>query len=364
MRIASSRRRNGSSACRQTRRAGSVVGIIGIIANPASGKDVRRLVARASVFDNREKQAIVGRLLCGAATASEGACRVLYFDDSHGIARAAVKAAGSSLEAEPVASAGTMSALDTVRAAGRLREAGCDVVVTLGGDGTNRAVAAGWRNVPVIPISTGTNNVFPVLVEATVAGAAAGLIATARVPLEAVARQAKVVRVKIAGESDDLALIDAVLSTERFIGARALLAPECLRVALLTRADPAGVGMTALGGLMHPLADAADAGLLLELGTGGEQLNAPLAPGYYRRVDISRCETVRLGEAVTLRGPGVLAFDGERERVLKPDQPVQMSVERTGPWVVNVHETLQLAARRGAFRVPPHDLGDRRINGN
>ena len=38
---------------------------IGIIANPASGKDVRRLVARASVIDNPEKQAIVQRLIAG-----------------------------------------------------------------------------------------------------------------------------------------------------------------------------------------------------------------------------------------------------------------------------------------------------------
>jgi len=34
---------------------------IGIAANPASGKDIRRLVARASVFDNQEKCSIVAR---------------------------------------------------------------------------------------------------------------------------------------------------------------------------------------------------------------------------------------------------------------------------------------------------------------
>ena len=65
-------------------------------------------------------------------------------------------------------------ALDTISAARALRDKGCDVVITLGGDGTNRAFALGWRDAPLIPISTGTNNVFPVLCEATVAGAAAG----------------------------------------------------------------------------------------------------------------------------------------------------------------------------------------------
>ena len=36
---------------------------IGIIANPASGKDIRRLVAYGSVFDNFEKTNIVKRIL-------------------------------------------------------------------------------------------------------------------------------------------------------------------------------------------------------------------------------------------------------------------------------------------------------------
>ncbi|MFP6817128.1 MAG: hypothetical protein VB949_15870, partial [Pseudomonadales bacterium] len=65
------------------------MGTIGIIANPASGKDVRRLVARASVFDNQEKQAIVRRVLVGLVAA--GADEVAYLDDRHGIVRTALE---------------------------------------------------------------------------------------------------------------------------------------------------------------------------------------------------------------------------------------------------------------------------------
>ena len=36
---------------------------VGIIANPASGRDIRRLVAHGSVFDNAEKVNIVRRIL-------------------------------------------------------------------------------------------------------------------------------------------------------------------------------------------------------------------------------------------------------------------------------------------------------------
>lgn len=46
-----------------------------------------------------------------------------------------------------------------------MAETGIGCVVTLGGDGTNRAAAKGSRSVPLVPVSTGTNNVFPVLVE-------------------------------------------------------------------------------------------------------------------------------------------------------------------------------------------------------
>jgi predicted polyphosphate/ATP-dependent NAD kinase len=240
--------------------------------------------------------------------------------------------------------------MDTVSAARSMRELGCQLIITLGGDGTNRAVASVWPDAPLIPISTGTNNVFPMLVEATVAGAAAGLIASGQVPLTAAARQHKAITVRIEGERDDIALIDAVHSAERFVGSRALLAPEQLRLALLTRADPAAVGMTSLGGLIMPVGDDADHGVLLVLGPGGQIVRAPIAPGFYREVPIATVRTVPFGEAIEVRGPGVLAFDGERERVLERDQPAFLTLSRSGPWVIDVKRTLHLAAASGCFR--------------
>ena len=38
---------------------------VGIIANPASGKDIRRLIAHGSVFDNHEKVNIDRRVMLG-----------------------------------------------------------------------------------------------------------------------------------------------------------------------------------------------------------------------------------------------------------------------------------------------------------
>lgn len=326
--------------------------IFGIVANPASGKDVRRLVARASVFDNQEKQAIVERAIIGAEAA--GATEFAYLNDANGIVANAVQE-NPRLGARSLDATRTGTALDTVTAARALKDAGCAAVLVLGGDGTNRAFSIGWPDAPLIPISTGTNNVFPSLREATIAGAAAGLLASGGVELGEAAVRQKVIQVEVADERPDQALIDAVLSRERFVGARALLSPELLDAALLTRAEPAAVGVTAIGGLLRPLSRTEDGGLKLRFGASGQVVRAPIAPGLYKAVAVAECARTAFGEAVAAAGPGVLALDGERERVLRSGQGVKLRVESCGPWVVDVERALELAAGRGLFRMDGQD---------
>ena len=59
------------------------MGSVGIIANPAAGKDIRRLVAHASTFDNLEKVNIARRVLLGLAAADVD--EVLRMPDAIGI---------------------------------------------------------------------------------------------------------------------------------------------------------------------------------------------------------------------------------------------------------------------------------------
>ncbi|MEM7002100.1 MAG: NAD(+)/NADH kinase [Pseudomonadota bacterium] len=323
------------------------MGAIGLLANPASGKDVRRLVARASVFDNQEKRNIVRRALIGAINA--GCTEFLYHNDAHGICAEAFAETPGSYQATAVEATQMGNALDTISAARAMRAAGCSVVITLGGDGTNRAFCLGWPDAPLLPLSTGTNNVFPTLREATIAGAAAGLVATGTIGNKAFAQQ-KSIHVEIEGERDDLALIDALLSRERFVGARALLKPEQFSSALLTRAEPAAVGITSIGGLLHPVDGRSDHGLWLEFGTGGSVINAPIAPGYYQPVAVRSHQLLALNRAVRAVGPGTLAFDGERERSLKPDQAATLTLRREGPRVLDVTAALHWAAERGVYR--------------
>ncbi len=109
--------------------------------------------------------------------------------------------------------------------------------------------------------------------------------------------------------------------------------------------------MTALGGLLAPLAESEDRALLLTLGRGPGGVRAPIAPGLYATVRVADTRHVAFGEVVSVTGPGVLAFDGERERVLRPNQRARLTVRRDGPWVVDVAKALAHAAARGTFRV-------------
>ncbi len=59
---------------------------IGVIANPMSGRDIRRLVASAFVFPNAEKASMVVRLT--AAAGELGVRRVLVSTDTFGVSAA------------------------------------------------------------------------------------------------------------------------------------------------------------------------------------------------------------------------------------------------------------------------------------
>ncbi|MFN0090868.1 MAG: NAD(+)/NADH kinase [Acidimicrobiales bacterium] len=331
---------------------------VGVIANPVSGKDIRRLVANAPTSTLQEKYTIVRRVVIGAVEA--GVERFFFLPEPHNICARAVETLHLEFEWSHLELPARYDESDTVRAAAALRELGCGAVAVLGGDGTNRAVALGWRDAPVMAISTGTNNVFPSFLEATVAGAAAGLVAAGSVSLEEAARPSKVIDVEIEGERPDLALIDAVLVAERFVGSRALFDPTALRVAMMTRAEPASVGIASIGGLLAPCSAEDDHGVCVRFAplTGDEdeaeaggstRLRAPLAPGLYAEVGIAAADRVAFGAPVTVAGPGILAFDGERHRVLQPGQSATLRITRSGPRVIDAAKVMGLAADRALF---------------
>ena len=74
-------------------------------------------------------------------------------------------------------------------------EAGFKTVVSLGGDGTNRAIVKSSHDIDLIPLSTGTNNVFQISLEPTLAAIAAGLNALGRLTEIELKSRSKVIHI-------------------------------------------------------------------------------------------------------------------------------------------------------------------------
>jgi predicted polyphosphate/ATP-dependent NAD kinase len=322
---------------------------IGIIANPASGKDIRRLVSHASVFDNLEKIHILRRVLL--ALDALGVEQVVYMPDYECLVEAALRGVKVSLKTVTIPLTMWFDERDTIEAARLLRESDVDCIVTLGGDGTNRAVAKSCGPIPIVALSTGTNNVFPNMMEGTVAGMAAGLVANKMVDIEKLSYVAKRLEVFVDGRMEEIALIDVVACTELFVGSRALWDPRRIREIVLARAEPDCIGISCVGGFLHPLGPLDEQGMYVRLGEGKTSVLAPVGPGLITRVAIREHRLLSLGDEVELEPAAcTIAVDGERQIEVFLEQRVRVRLTQNGPRVVDVRRCLQEAGRSGILQ--------------
>jgi len=343
--------------------------LAGIIANPASSKDIRRLVAQGRVVPDWEKVNILRRVLLGLQATGIG--QVVAMPDSAHLAERARDDPELSLDLKVLPMPVRYSEADTVEAAQRMGELAVDCLVTLGGDGTNRAVARGCASIPMVAISTGTNNVFPVMTEGTLAGLAAGLVAQKSVDLSQGLITSKTLEIWVDGQYKDLALVDVAFSRERFVGTRAIWDLGTLYEVFLTRAEPASIGLSSVGARLAPVSLADPGGLHYVLSETGESgsgqrrglgdtppaqgamvVLAPIAPGAVRWVPIQSWELVPEDTSVMLPAGRhcTVALDGERAFSVMPQQQVAVAVRRNGPPVVQVEAVLRQAAVQGLFR--------------
>ncbi len=347
---------------------------VGIIANPASGRDIRRLVAHGAVFNNDEKVNIVRRVLLGLEAV--GVSSVFLMPDSFSIGPKALDGLQTELDVSILPMFKTFTQRDSTQAAELMAAEGVGCIVTLGGDGTNRAVAKGCGNVPLMPISTGTNNVFPTMLEGTIAGMAAGLV-TRRLADEAVQRAPRLdIFCEKASESDqmgelgyanstehaaqtsgdietpdDIALVDVAVYDERFVASRAIWDAAKIKEVILTRVEPGSIGLSSIGAHAPIRGNSSEQGLYLRLGSGGQPVLAPIAPGLLREVSLTESHPLAPGETVTVKHqqPCVLALDGEREIELRQGVTVQLQLNPKGPRVVDARKAIDIAARAGVF---------------
>ena len=57
----------------------------------------------------------------------------------------------------------------------------------------------------------------------------------------------------------------------------------------------------------------------------------------------------RWGEEIRWRGPAVIAVDGDREIKLREGEEAVLTVERDGPWMIDVQAVMRQAVTDGLF---------------
>ncbi len=135
--------------------------------------------------------------------------------------------------------------------------------MTLGGDGTNRAVAKCSGDVLCCPCPPAPTTSFPSCWKGRSragyrrwpTGIAAGNVSSSGS-----------VNIYKNGELIDIALIDAVITDDLFVGSRALWDPASIKEIFVTAAKPDSIGISAIAGSFHPMSGEAPGGLYIKVG--------------------------------------------------------------------------------------------------
>jgi predicted polyphosphate/ATP-dependent NAD kinase len=276
--------------------------IVGVVANPLSGRDIRRLVTQASVFPTAEKANMIQRML--TAFGAVGGHRVLLGTDLGGISAAVLRAIG--------------------------RRAG-------------QATAVRWPEVEFLdgqPIRQTAQDTVDA--------------ATGAVPAATVTSRAKLLEVR-AGDRVETALVDVAVSTERHVGARAVWDPATVTQLFCAFAEPDAIGLSSICGQLFPVSRHEPHGVTARIAPGAaRRVLAPIAPGLVVPVGVAAIGPVDPGTGYPVQArAGVIAVDGERELTFGPGCRPEVRLRADGPRCVDVPAVLAASARLGLLAHQP-----------
>jgi len=333
--------------------------VVGIIANPVSARDIRRIVAFAGNMQITDRANIVLRLLAGLG--SVGIERVLVMPENSGIRQHVMRnlqrsgnlGEGRFPGVEYLDMPISASSDDSVVAARRMRAAGVAAIIVLGGDGTHRAVVSACGEVPIAGVSTGTNNAFPRFQEPTTVGMAVGLAVSSPELSEVAFRGNKLLEVDVAGRRE-IALVDVAIVAERYVGARALWHTKNFKELFVTFAETEVIGMSVIAGLLDPVDRTTPEGRHVRFDNSDNPaclLQAPIAPGVIETIGIESWGSL-LPDTPYAVGPqqGSIAFDGERELSFSTDDRPTVTLRTDAFRTIDISACMRHGARTRLLR--------------
>jgi len=333
--------------------------LIAIAVNPDSGRDIRRLVSHATVYSNLDKTNTAERIILAASQLGEH--RFAIMPDSYHFGYRIIRRLEEDLHFIPTGivfvadTPRSETAEDTVDFSRWAEEQGAAVLIVLGGDGTCRAAAKGITKTPLISLSTGTNNVFPEMVEGTVAGMAASALADKVADPSNCGSRCKRIEVYLNRELVDIALVDAVFSGYTYIGSKAIWNRDDIQRVVACQCHPATIGFSSLLGSTLTILPDDDFGAAAECVPGEPNVRASLAAGVISPFRLERIQTLPLDnmQIWKMDNAGTLALDGEREVRWDCGDEVGLKIVRNGPIRLDLRKVLVSAQRAGYFRLSP-----------
>ncbi len=319
---------------------------IAVLVNPYSGRDIRRVSSYAKTVTNWERIRVLRMFIKGVSVTPVD--EIMFYPDPDGISEYIIdefreKTSIDMYVAEMKLDYSWRDSMEFTRIAWREN---VKAMLVLGGDGTARAVAKAYRDIPFLPISMGTNNVIPYQIDPTYAGIVVGYAASRNPSCKGFYRAKSIVVEHYTGE--DLGLVDLAFTTHSFIGARAVLDLDKVREIYITMGTPINIGLTSILGYIRPIDRKEQLASRIVLGRGFKTM-ATLAPGLLREVSIRDVKVLKLPYTEEKDiDYSILSFDGERDLVVK-NQRVRIIIDSNGPPIIDPYTVLQEIVKEKIF---------------
>ena len=314
---------------------------VGIIVNPNSGKDIRRLVSNAFVVPQQYKSNELLKVYEGLM--NEGVRKVFIMPDFSDVSRRARETYSNKIDTVILETKRLDEESTTIESAKKMDSLGLECVIIFGGDGTSRLVSNYLKNIPILAISTGTNNLFPENIDGTVAGIAVGKFVNSD-NKKSFINKTKKIDIFFGEQYMDSALVDIAVTNIPYIGARAVWSMEPVSEIFINKVKPTGIGFSSIGfRLVKNLKSEESIYIKISKNKNNSKIKfqSPIAPGKIEEIFIDNWKLFKKSEIIKIQtNKGTLALDGERRLEFSGKNKANIRINNNGPTCLKIGEIL------------------------